>query len=197
MDFRLLSAQFDLQNIASSPKQIPPTWKHAPIEHLSLNIENRGGSKPPTVLELVERRLLAFPSPPTAKKGTGFPTPFPATAVLASLGKVVSRSSPKRRSLSQGFFGHRRIGSGFPSTSPVTAKTAVEVQIHFRSSPGWQGLPKRFSGFGAPSADLRVLGGCPWVHRRGHGGPQSRKTHGRRAPNVLWGSSPVWQASGN
>ena len=110
-----------------------------------------------------------------SQKGTSFPTPFPATAVSAGLAKVVSRSSPKQRSPSKGFFEHRRMGSGFPSTSPVTAKTVVVVQIHFRPSPGWQGLPKHFSGFGASSADLGVLCGGPGVHRRGRGGPESWK----------------------
>lgn len=135
--------------------------------------------------------------PSLSRWHAGRPTSFPANSVSAGLGKVVSRSSPKRRSPSKGFFGHRRIGSGFPSTSPVTAKTAVEIQIHFRSSPGWRGLPKRFSGFGALSADFRVVGGGPGVHRRGRGGPQRRKTDGRRVSKALWGSSPVWQASGS
>lgn len=111
--------------------------------------------------------------PPSLKRifanggfGRDSQTPFPATAATAGLGKVVSRSSPKRWWLSKGFFGHRRIGGCFPTTSPVTAKTAVEVQIHFRSSPGWQGLPKRFSGFWGS------LGGSRRSQRWSWGSPQ-------------------------
>lgn len=197
MDFRLLSAQFDLQNTASSPKHIPPTWKHAPIEHLSLNIENRGGSKPPIVLELVETRLLAFPSQPTCPKSTGFPNAFPATAVSAGLGKVVSRSSPKRRWLSKGFFGHRPDGQRLSIDFPGRCQNGSRGPNPFPVIAGMAGASEAFFRFwgslGRFSRCRRWSWGSPQRPRRS-AETENGRTEGFQGPlGLIAGLAGLWE----
>jgi len=65
------------------------------------------------------RQWLPKYFPGRCRFGDGFPSIFPATAVLAVASQVFPRSLPFWRSLSKRFLGHRRFGGRFRNVSPA------------------------------------------------------------------------------